>query len=364
MRHSSSRRLVCLAAVALLVETGFRQGRQAGSDPFEFLAPRVVVSEGERARLDRDQVLARVLSGRDGQLAVFVAARLNAQPDALVAWTRAIAELKQSRFVLAIGRFSDPPRPSDLEDLTLDQRDLEAIRRCRPGNCGLKLSAEDIESLTAVVATAGTEWREAAQREFRRLLAERVMQYRAGGLAALPSPADRRKSTMPDQALQAIVEQSPYLAKLPQVVAWLKEYPHADSAVESFFYWSKEHYGDGKPVISITHVGTVRPESDHRLPAILVVGKQIFATHYLEGSLGLTMILRDTTNGTSYLAYINRSQVDLLRGFLGVFARGVLEDRVGRQAPLIVGGLRARLESGNPPGETSDSQVRERPGAH
>jgi len=33
-----------------------------------------------------------------------VATRLNAQPNALAAWTRAIAELKRSTFVLAIGR--------------------------------------------------------------------------------------------------------------------------------------------------------------------------------------------------------------------------------------------------------------------
>jgi hypothetical protein len=221
-----------------------------------------------------------------------------------------------------------------------------------------------MESLTAALATAGDDWRDAAQREFRRLLVERVQQYRTGGLAALQPPADRRKSRRPDEALSAIVEQSPYLAGLPQVVAWLKDYPHADSDVESFFYWSKEYYGGGKPVISITHLGIVRPESDHRLPAILVAGKQIFATHYLEGGLGLTMVLRDATHGTPYLAYINRSQVDMLRGFFGTFVRGVLEDRVERQAPLIVRGLRARLESGNPPDEVSDPFGKTRLGVH
>jgi hypothetical protein len=341
----------------------FARVQQAGTDPFQFLAPSVRVSAGDRERIDRDEVLARVLSGKSGQLAVFVATRLNAPPDALVAWMRAIAELKRSKFVLAIGRFSDPPRPSDLEDLTLDQRDLDAIRRCRRGDCGLKLSAGEIESLTAVVATAGAEWPGAAQREFRRLLAERVMQYRAGGLAAVAPSADRT-SRRPDEALSAIVDQSPYLAKLPQVVAWLKDHPHADSGVESFFYWSKEYYGGGKPVISITHVGIVRPESDHRLPAILVAGKQIFATHYFEGGLGLTMVLRDDINGTPYLAYVNRSQVDMLRGFFGAFVRGVLEDRVEHQAPLIVRGLRARLESGNPPDEASDPFVNKGPGGH
>jgi hypothetical protein len=340
----------------------FGGAQQTESDSFQFLAPSVVLSARDRADLNRDQVIARVLSSKGGQLAVFVATRLNAQPDALVAWTRAIAEFKRSTFVLAIGRFSDPPRSSDLEDLTLDQRDLDAIRQCRPGDCGLKLSAGEIESLTAVLATAGADWRDAAQREFRRLLIDRVLRYRAGGLATLELPADRRKSSRPDDALSAIVEQSPYLAKLPRVSAWLKDYPRANSGVESLFYWSKEHYGESKPVISITHVGIVRPESDHRLPAILVAGKQIFATHYFEGGLGLTMVMRDATGSTSYLVYVNRSQVDMLRGFFGTFVRGVLENRLERQAPMIVRGLRARLESGNPPDDASDPVANNRRG--
>jgi len=366
MPHALSRRLTrTAAAVALSIATSpFGGARQPGSDPFQFLAPSVVVSAGDRERIDRDEVLARVLSGKSGQLAVFVATRLNAPPDALMGWMRAIAELKRSKFVLAIGRFSDMPQVSDLDDLTLDQGDLDAIQRCRPGDCGLKLSAEEIESLTAAAAAAGVEWRDAVQQEFRRLLVERVQQYRTGGLAVLPPPADRKKPRKPDEALSAIVKQSPYLAKLPQVVAWLNDYPHADSGVESFFYWSKEYYGGGKPVISITHLGIVRPESDHRLPAILVAGKQIFATHYLEGGLGLTMVLRDATHGTPYLAYINRSQVDMLRGFFGAFVRGVLEDRVEQQAPLILRGLRARLESGNPPDEVPDPFVNKRLGVH
>jgi hypothetical protein len=74
------------------------------------------------------------------------------------------------------------------------------------------------------------------------------------------------------------------------------------------------------------------------------------------------MVLRDASNGASYLAYVNRSQVDMLRGFFGGFVRSVLEDRVERQAPLIVGGLRARLESGNPPDELADPFVNETAG--
>jgi len=358
MRRAPFRHLVsCIGAAVLLAGSSRPGGRvqSAGSDPFEFFAPWIVVSKAERARLDSDHVLARVLPGKDAQLAVFVATRLDAAPDALEAWTRAIAELKRSRFVQAIGRFSDPPTPTDLERLSLDEGDLEAIRRCRPGACGLKLSADEIEALRATVARAGAGWRDAVQRTFRELLVERIVRYRAGGLAALSPPADRMKPGRPDDALSAIVAQSPYLKRLPRVVEWLVEYPDANATLESFFYWSKEHYGDGKPVISITHVGIARPESNDQLPAIVVVGKQIFATHYLEGSLGLTIILRDAADGASYLAYVNRSQVDLLRGFFGGFMRGVLENRVGRHAPVIVRGLRARLESGHPSSEPPGS---------
>lgn len=352
------RQLACTAAAVVLAAGSRQSGAAQGpvGDPFEFFAPWVAVSEADRRRLDRDEVVVRVLSGEDGQLAAFVATRLNAQPDALVAWIRAIAELKRSKFVLAVGRFSDPPQLSDLDDLILDERDLEAIRRCVPGGCGLKLSAPEIESLRHVVAVAGGEWQDAVRGEFRRLLIARVNLYRAGGLAALPPTADRRKAARLEDAFAAIVAGSPYLMRLPNVAEWLQAYPKADDPhVESFFYWSKEHYGDGKPVISVTHVGIVRPEPDRHRPAILVTGKQIFATHYIEGALGLTMVLRDAANGAPYLVYLNRTQVDLLRGFFGGLARGMLEGRLKRQAPQIVRGLRARLESGNPPDDPLDT---------
>jgi|SoiMethySBSTD1v2_1073268.scaffolds.fasta_scaffold128866_4 hypothetical protein len=346
-----SRMLICLAVIGTLQGgTGLGSGApDARTNPFEFLAPSIVVSSDEKARLDRDQVIARTLPGPKGQLAVFVATRLNATPDVLAAWTRAIAELKRSRFVLAVGRFSDPPRPSDLDGLTLDERDLDALRRCRPGACGLKLSALEIDEVKAAASRGGAGWREAIQQEFKRLLVARVNRYRVGGLAASSPPADRATAATPNEAFDAILGESPYLARIPVVESWLTGDSHTDVAVESFFYWSKEHYAEGKPVISVTHVGIVQGESDPQLPSVLVASKQIFATHYVEAGLGLTMVLRDHATGTPYLAYVNRSQVDLLRGWLGGLVRSVLQNQLERQAPQIVRGLRARLESGVPP---------------
>ena len=279
--------LVLIAAVAGMVPL---RSQPPASDPLAFLAPWIEVTREERRRLDNGEAVARTLPGQDGQIAVFVATRLAAPPDALAAWTRVIAAFKRSQFVLAIGRFSEPPVLSDLDEMALDDRDLEEVRRCRPGACGLKLTAAEIEALSAVAAASGDGWREAVQRSFRQLVLNRVHAYRTGGLAALPPPADRDNARRTGDALASIMARSPYLDRVPVLVGWLRGYPHEGGDVESFFYWSKEFFGSGKPVIGVTHVGIARP-SLAAGTATIVAGKQILATHYSQTSLGLTMAL-------------------------------------------------------------------------
>ena len=99
----------------------------------------------------------------------------------------------------------------------------------------------------------------------------------------------------------------------------------------------------------MTHVGIVRPVLTAGVPATIVAGKQILATHYSQISLGLTMALPGAAGAPSYLVYVNRSSLDVLGGMVGTLTRAVMERRLSRQAPIIVGGLRTRLESGPPP---------------
>ena len=344
--------LVLIAAVAGLVRL---RSQPPAPDPLDFLEPWIEVTREERQRLDDGEAVARTLPGQDGQIAVFVATRLAATPDALAAWTRAIAAFKRSQFVLAIGRFSEPPVLSDLDEMALDDRDLDELRRCRPGACGLKLSAAEISALSAVAAASGDGWREAVQRSFRQLVLNRVNAYRAGGLAALPPPADRDNARRIGDALASIMARSPYLDRVPGLVGWLRAYPNEGGDLESFFYWSKEFFGSGKPVIGVTHVGIARP-SLAAGTATIVAGKQILATHYSQTSLGLTMALPGAAGSPTYLVYVNRSALDVLSGMVGTLARGIMERRLSRQAPVVVSGLRTRLESGPPPATPGPSR--------
>ena len=80
-----------------------------------------------------------------------------------------------------IGRFSHPPRIEDLQGLTLDDKDLEDIRKCEPGDCGVKLSHQEIEDLRQTIARAGIDWKDAVQKEFRSLVLARAKRYLVGG---------------------------------------------------------------------------------------------------------------------------------------------------------------------------------------
>jgi len=281
------------------------------ADPFAFLEPSVKISASERARLDQDDVIVRMLPADDGHVAVFAATRLNAPPESLLQWTRAIESFRQGLQVVAVGRFSEPVADSDLDRLVLDEDELNALRKCKAGKCDLKLAAIEIAEVQHAVRAAGKSWREAAQRAFRRALIARVRLYQERGLLALPPYADRGRRVSVGEAFSAIVARSPYLtSRLPNVVNSMLAPPRTLGDGESFYYWSHDRYGAGRPVINVTYVRLLQ-RTDPGMPQTLTLSTQLFANHYTEGAVGLTAVTCEAT-GMCYLVYLNRTQVDFL----------------------------------------------------
>ena len=322
---------------------------QAVLDPFAFFRPSIAVTADDHRELDRGQPVARVVRGADREIGVFAAIQVSVDGDRLVAWTRDIGAMKRSPYVLAIGRFSDPPTMQDLEGLTVDDRDLAAIRRCQRGDCGLKLAGAEIDRLRRTLADAGDNWKPILQDAFRQVVLQRVEGYLANGHAALQSYEDKDGPLSVGARFSLLLSRSLFLTDgVPWFAAYLDQYPRAPIAeVESFIYWSKERL-DGKAIISATHVSILR-STDSRLPDALVAGKGIFATHYVNASLGVTAIMRGRPGSPNYLAYINRSDVDVVGGLFGGLVRAFMERRLRKEASAVLLGLRQRLESGDPP---------------
>ena len=317
------------------------------ADPFAFFQPSVALSADDRRQLDRGEPVARVLPGKNLEVAVFAAVPVDIDGDRLVAWMRRIEELKKSSYVLAIGRFSDPPRIGALAGLTLDDEELSEVRACRPGSCALKLSASEMTQLEKAAVEAGRDWKPAVQQAFRRAVLERVQMYLATG--HMPAYEDQKSGVWPSARFALLLDHSVFLTgHLPRFVEHLRGYPlTAAPDVESFVYWSKERLAR-KAIIGATHVSIARSQ-DAGLPDALVAGKEIFATHYLNASLGLTAITRGESGAHNYLAYVNRSEVDMLGGMFGGLVRWFMQRRLRTEAADVLRGLRRRLESGEPP---------------
>jgi hypothetical protein len=312
------------------------------SDPLSLLAPCISLTARDRSALSNGEVIGRTLAAHDGQVAVFASTQLRTNADTLVTATRAIADLKKSRFVVAIRRFSDPPVLTDLDELVLSDRDVAALASCELNRCSFKLTATEIAAI--VHARAGGASRDALQAALKRVLLDRVHIYLAEGLGAVSPIVNRSKPHVLSETLRALQAASPCVAQTPALAAWLAGVPRNGGDVESFMYWSQEYYGSGKPVVLLTHVAIQRDSPD----AAVVMAKQIFASRYMNGGFAITAVTTNPHTGAHYLTYFNRSAPDLLGGFLGPIKRNVLESRLSDELPEIILRLRARLEGTSP----------------
>jgi hypothetical protein len=79
----------------------------------------------------------------------------------------------------------------------------------------------------------------------------------------------------------------------------------------------------------------------------MVVQKQLYASHYYDGSLAIATLL-DTQDGgrpATYLVYGNRSRGDLLKGGFGGLKRSVARSQARKAAEETLGTIKRVLES-------------------
>lgn len=322
----------------------------AESDPFGFLHPNVSLTSADRRALDRGEPVVALLDTEGPELAVFSATRVDAEvtPERALAWMRQVERLRKGRYTLAAGRFSSTPSLNDLDGLHLDEVDLDDIRTCRPGRCGLKLSSNEIAQLRQIVAEAGDGWRDRVQIAFREIVLARVQAFSRGGHAALEAISDRRPPRSTANAFARVLEHSPFLWRAAPLLARHLEVRAAAPlpGSESLVYWAKERLGS-KAVVSATSLTLVQNDAATG-PQALMIGVQVFATHYLDATLAVTAVVRDQRTARTYFVYVHRSDVDLLDGCWGPLVRPMIEARILQEAPGILREVNARLSRGDP----------------
>ena len=299
------------------------------------------LSSGEIARLDDGDIVSRTLDVRnDREVATLGIVRIKTSPSKYIERLADITTFKRTPDVLQIGMFSGAPQVADVASLVIDDVDLKQLRTCHVADCGVRLSAESIERVRQQI-----DWRapDASSRTsllVRQILVDYVARYRQHGTAAAMEYADRERRLDVGREFASLIAADPITSNYaPRLQRHLLDYPDSsEEGVTDFVYWSKELVR-GRPVISITHVATAAAVDDSPI-AYAIGSKQIYAMHYFDASLGLTLLVPDPAEAATYVVYLNRSRIDLFDGLFG----GVVRRIVAGRARTLVAEQMQRLQ--------------------
>jgi hypothetical protein len=294
-----------------------------------FLMTTFNLPEAEIGRIDEGHVVSRTLEVRNRrEVATLGIVRIKTTPSAYVERLTDIVTFKRTDGVLQIGTFSNPSQPGDIASLTIDDAELKRLRECRVDDCAVRLPAEGIERLGREVDWHSADAERKSADLIRQLLVDYVTRYRQNGAAAMEY-ANRSPRVNVGREFASVVEADTITSTYaPRLRKHLLEYPLSpDGKVTDLVYWSKELVR-GRPVVSITHVAIAAAADDS--PVACAIGsKQIYAMHYYDASLGLTLLVpdRSATSPATYVVYLNRSRIDLFDGLFGGVARRLVASK-------------------------------------
>jgi hypothetical protein len=303
------------------------------------------LSEDERQDLRQGRTLVRLLSAAEpSEIVVFAASHIDVTPQTFARRIRS-PRLWIGPKVPRTGMLANPVRPDDIALLTLGADDLRALRQCRPGDCGVKLSSPEMARIQAAIRSSSSGWEGAAQHEFRQVILDRVSRYRSGGLSALGPFNDHERPTAPDAVYARLQSHAAAMTRMaPELLDYLQAYPRVSlpPGSEEFLYWI-ETVQPPKPTVQAWHI-TIRRDRADGASEVLAVSRQIFATHYVNGALAMTALVRDD-DGRRYMVYLTRVSADGLTGFLSGIKRYFIERRIRSGARAAFDALRRRIES-------------------
>lgn len=326
-------RLPILSLVALMLAlTGPPLASATQDLAHRFLHDTMGFSTGDVESIDAGRAMARQMKTREGvDVNIFGAVRVAASADAFLHQLRDIDRLERKLGIQQVGKFHDPPLLEDLDGLTLDQADVDALAQCQPGDCSLQLSARALTQFRTEVNWQAADAKAQVDRLFRRMIFDELQTYRNGGSATLDAYADQDRALSRANEFRLLSTVGDMPAERPELMHYIRSYPKGFlPGATDFFYWNKGEFGM-KPTVRLNHV-TIYPIAGPGMPETLrciVATSQIYANHYFSATLELRSVVDDTAApGTRfYLFYTTKSRVSGLTGFMSMLLRPMVKSR-------------------------------------
>jgi len=319
---------------------------EAPDEPYKYFREFVGLKEEQIAAIRSGNAIAKVVeSPTPDEVYVFGSVYVQAAPESYLKLASDIDALRKLPSYLAIQSFSDPPQLSDLEGFALDEQDISELKNCKTGHCQVQLPTEAIEDFQQSVDWSAPDVAGQVNRLARQLALQALQKYIQGGNAALGAYRDKKHPAAVAETFASLIEPLKALpVYLPDLQEYLLNYPKAKSGnVQASFYWEEVNFGL-KPtfriVQKIVYRGTVGNE-----PAYAVAEKQIYASHYFETALDLTVCVKDAQRRGFYLITLKGSKQAGLTGLKGGIVRKVAVDKTRSSLERVLVATRQKLES-------------------
>src|SRR6516225_499140 len=343
------RDLILLALLLYLPGRGGIQATGNSAEPNKFFHEFVGLNDDEIREIREGKAVAKILDAPTAdQVFVFGSVYINSTPERYLKFASDIDALRKLPSYLALRKFSDPPQLSDLTGFTLDEEDFKQLKNCKPGHCEVQLPSEAMEEFQRAVNWSAPDASDQANREAQKMALQALLDYKQGGNVALGTYRDKNHPAAVAETFASLLNRSKALpVYLPELREYLLNYPKADSSgIESEFYWEKVNFGL-KPTIRLVQAIVYQGKSPER-PAYAVAVKQLYASHYFESALDLTVCVKDDEHPDHsgfYLITIKGSQQAGLTGLKGGIVRKVAVDKTRSSLEKALGTIKAKLES-------------------
>ena len=321
---------------------------QTPDEPYKFFRDIVGLKEEQIGAIRSGKALAKTVESRTpDEVFVFGAVYVEATPESYLKLASDIDTLRKLPGHLAIQSFSQPPQLADLEGFSLEQRDIQELKECKPGHCQVQLPSEAMDDFQRSIEWSAPDVEARVNRRAQQMALQALLNYMQGGNAALGAYRDKAHPAAVAETFASLLGRWEALpVYLPELNSYLLEYPKANSEnVQSDFYWMKVNFGL-KPTFRIVQRIVYRAASE-KLPVYAVAEKQLYASHYFQTALDLTVCVKDPERPGFYLITVKGSKQAGLTGLKGSIVRKVAVDKTRSSLERVLGTIKQRLEAPN-----------------
>jgi hypothetical protein len=317
--------------LALIAAAALPSSSQSNRDLQTFFRQDIGLSQDQINAIRSGQPVAVSLPPRTpAEVFLFGAIYIHAAPERYVQFARDFDRLRELPAYWALGVFSNPPQASDLKDFSFDADEVQALKKCTPGDCQFQMPTGSIEEFHRSIDWSAADVNERVNRLLQKMALQRLLAYQRDGNQALGVYNDKRDPTVvPQQFAYMLTYAKALPAQLPDFYTYLLSYPNAKPAnVEDTFYWARVKFGL-KPTLRVVQMSTMRGNPADQV-AYAIAEKQLYSSHYFETALDLSFCVRDSDRPKQPGFYLIMAMGSEQAGLTGAKGSIIRKNAVGR----------------------------------